>query len=78
MEDIKSTLLELLGELHPDIDFEKENKLITGKIIDSFDMVRLVTDVMDEFDVDILASDMIPENFDSVDAMAALINKRMA
>ena len=75
MEEIKSTLLELLGDLHPDIDFEKEDKLITGKVLDSFDLVRLVTDISEEFDVDFKASDMVPENLDSVDSIAKLIAK---
>ncbi|WP_108774469.1 acyl carrier protein [Lactimicrobium massiliense] len=73
----RETLLEILKNLHPNIDFESEDKLITNKVLDSFDIVTLVTDLGEEFDVDIDSDDLIPENFNSVDAMAALIDSKL-
>lgn len=76
MEENKEALLDILKELHPDVDFENETNLIGDKVLDSFDIVSLVTEIGDEFDVEIGASDLLPENFNSVDAMLKLIEKK--
>ena len=69
-------LLEILNDLHPEIDFEKETGLIDSKLLDSFDVVTLVSELMEEFDVDIDAGDMIPENFNSLEAIRNLIKRK--
>ena len=53
-------LLEILNELHPEVDFETCDTLIDDKILDSFDIVSLITEVSDAFDVRIPASEIIP------------------
>ncbi|MBQ9631831.1 MAG: acyl carrier protein [Lachnospiraceae bacterium] len=63
MDDTKQTLLEILEDLHPDINFETEDQLIEGNILDSFDIVTLVTEIGDAFDVEITAGELVPENF---------------
>ena len=68
-------LMEILQELHPEVDYETCTSLIDDKILDSFDIVTLITEVSDTFDVRIPASEIIPENFNSVDAILALIKK---
>ena len=73
MED----LLEILGELHPEIDFETEDALIDDKVLDSFDVVTIVAEVKNEFDVSIPAEEMIPENFNSAQALWDLIERLM-
>ena len=75
--ETKETLLEILEDLHPDIDFENEDALVTGKILDSFDIVSLVTELDNAFDIEITAADLLPENFDSVDAMVQLIEDKL-
>ena len=70
-------LLEILTNLRPDVDFENENSLIDDEILDSFDIVSLVSDLNDAFDIEITPRDLKPENFNSADAMYALI-KRLA
>ena len=45
-------LLEILGELRPDVDFENETALITDGILDSFDIVALVGELNDAFDIE--------------------------
>lgn len=72
---MKEKLMEILQELRPDVDFENEQELITGGILDSMDVVSIVGEVDDEFDVQIRVENLIPENFNSVDAMVALIEK---
>lgn len=70
-------LIEILTEMHPDIDFEKEDKLIDDNILDSFDIVSLISEIQDNFDVTLDASDIIPENFNSAAALYALIDEKM-
>ncbi len=68
-------LMEILTSLHPDVDFDKEEHLIDDKILDSMDIVRLVTELTDKFDIKIKAKDIIPENFNSAKAIGALIDR---
>ena len=68
-------LIEILKELHPDVDFWTADGLIDDGILDSLDMVTLVTEINDKFDVSIPAEEIIPENFNSAEALFALIEK---
>lgn len=70
-------LLEILRGLHPEVDFESCNRLIDDRIIDSFDIVSLVSDISEEFDVTIPVEEIIPENFNSAKALYALIERLM-
>lgn len=70
-------LLNILTELHPDVDFETEEHLIDNKILDSFDIVTIVAEVDAEFDVGIPAEELLPENFNSAKALYALIQRLM-
>ncbi len=71
MEDI----IEILESVHPGIDYETEDGLIDKRILDSFDIVNIVGELMDAFDVEINAEHMIPANFNSADAIYKLILK---
>lgn len=71
MED----LLRILSDLHPDVDFETEDHLVDDMILDSFDIVSLITEISDQFDVTITAKDIIPENFNSAEALYDLIQR---
>lgn len=68
-------LLRIMSEVRPDIDFETEDKLIDNEMLDSLDIVAIVTDVNDEFDVEINVNDLLPENFNSAEALYELIQK---
>ena len=70
-------LLDILRELHPGTDFEKETRLVDDGILASFDIVMLITRIEEEFDVVIPAKDIVPKYFNSADALYALI-KRIA
>lgn len=73
---MKEKLLNLLTELKPEIDFEKETGLVDRGILDSFDVVMLSGDIMETFGIELEPEDVIPDNFNGVDAMIALIEKR--
>jgi len=70
-------LIEILEELHPDVDFETEEHLIDEGILDSFDIVTLVAEIDGEFDVQIPAEELIPDNFNSAKALYALAERLM-
>lgn len=69
------TLLNILTDLHPDVDFEQCETLIDDQILDSFDIVTIVAEIDAEFDVAIPAEALVPENFNSAKALYALIKK---
>ena len=68
-------LIEILTDLHPDVDFATETGLIENGILNSLDIVTLITEINDKFDVMIPAEEIMPENFDSAEALWALICK---
>lgn len=68
-------LLAILDDLHPDVDFREEDGLIDHGILDSFDIVTLVAEIDDAFGVEIPAGEMTPENFNSAQALFALVQR---
>ena len=66
-------LMQILEELRPDVDFENEDALIDDGILDSFDIVALVGELNDAFDIEIKPNNLIPVNFNSAKAMMKLI-----
>jgi len=68
-------LLEILTDLHPEVDFETCETLIEEGILDSFDIVTIIAEVNEEFDVVIPAEEIVPENFNSAKALYALIER---
>ena len=68
-------LMRILSELSSDIDFETEDALIDGGLLDSFDIVTLVAEIDDAFGIEIPAEALIPENFNSARAIFALIQQ---
>lgn len=66
-------LLNILWELHPEVDFSKTENLIDDGILDSFDIVTLVAQIDDQFNVQLSPEDLVPENFNSAAALYALI-----
>lgn len=68
-------LLKILTDNCPDIDFETEDRLIDDGVLDSLDIVMLVGELNDAFDVSITAEDLVPENFNSAGAMYQLIQR---
>jgi len=73
MNNMEEKLMEILNDLRPDVEFEKETKLIDDGVLDSFDIVSLVSDLNSEFDIEINVMDLEPVNFNSVKAMLELI-----
>ena len=68
-------LLEILNSMHPEVDFATETGLIEEGILDSFDIVTLISEISETFDVTISAEYIVPENFNSAKALYELIEK---
>ena len=69
-------LIEILSEICPNVDFRKEKALVDDGLIDSFEIVSIVAEIMDHFEVEQDVDDLMPENFNSVEAMMQLIEER--
>ncbi len=70
------TVLEILEELQPGTEFIGSNTLIDDGILDSYDIVSLVGELNDEYKITIPMWELEPRNFNSVEAIEALVNKQ--
>ena len=68
-------LLEILKGVRPDVDFVNEKKLIDDQILDSFDIISIVGELNDAYDIEIDVEELEPDNFNTVEAMLQLIKK---
>ncbi|MDY3909364.1 MAG: acyl carrier protein [Eubacterium sp.] len=75
MEEIKEIIRDMLQELHEDVDFDAEERLVDDKVLDSFDLVTLVAELSEEFDIEITAEDFVEKNFNSLDALTAMVSR---
>jgi acyl carrier protein len=72
---MKQEIIQIIKDLRPEFDFSQEVNFIEEGMLDSFDLVSLVTDLESKFGVVIDGMDIVPENFSSLDAIEALVNK---
>lgn len=72
---MKEQILEILNDINSDVDYESDVMLIEEGILDSFDIVSLVSELNSCFDINITVVDLVPENFNTVDAMVALVER---
>ena len=70
-----NSILEILEEINPDIDFENCTTLIDDGLLDSFAILEIVAEINDAFDVEVSAPEIIPENFNSAQALWAMIQR---
>ena len=68
-------IIKILKQFRPDIDFENQKNLIGDGLLDSLDIVSIVSEFDSEFDIEIPVEEMTPENFNSVQAMKELIER---
>ena len=67
----------ILEEIRPDVDFEKEENLVDGNVLDSFDIITLVAKISEEMGIEIDVDELLPENFNSLKAMEKLLEKHI-
>lgn len=71
----KQDLIYILKEIHPEVDYETEKNLIDSNIFDSMDIVTLISEIADSFDIKIPANEIVPDNFNSAEALFRLIQE---
>lgn len=71
-------LLEILKSIRPDVDFENETALIDDGILDSFDVVSIISELDNEFDVQVRITELDPENFNSAESIWNLVQELKA
>ena len=74
---MRDEIIDILEDINPDVDYEDCTTLIDDRFIDSLSMVSLIAELEDAFDITIPAVEVVAGNFNSVDAMCALV-KRLA
>lgn len=75
---MKSQIIEILNGIRPEFDFGTETNFISQGMLDSFDLITLVTELDESFKISIDGTDILPENFETVDAIEALLKKNGA
>ena len=74
--NVKEGIIEILEELHPEVDdFESIEELVHGGTLDSLDIVTLVAELSDKFDIEIAPSEIIYENFDTVEELTKMVTR---
>lgn len=68
-------IIEIIKEIKPGAVIDENTKLVDDKVLDSLAMISLVAELSDEFDVEITAQDIVPENFATVKAIADMIER---
>lgn len=68
-------IIEIIKGLKPGVDVDENTRLLDDHVIDSLAMISLVSELDDEFDVEISAKDIVPENFATVSAIFSLIER---
>lgn len=74
---MKEKVLEILSDIRPDLDFETEKDLVSGKKLASFDIISIISELGEAFDIEIGPKYLVAENFDSLEAITALAEKLM-
>ena len=72
---MKEQIIVILEDIQPEADYETCQTLIDDHILTSLDVLSLVAELEDEFDVTIPTVEIIPSNFNSVDAIAAMVER---
>ena len=73
MKTLRERVLQILQEVRHAVDFEKETKLIDDGILDSFDIIAVVSELNENFEIEITADELEPENFNTLDAVVELV-----
>ena len=71
--DEKTKIFEMLAELRPEFDYKNSQNFIEDGLLDSFEIVSLTTMLEETFKVTIDGMSIVPENYESVDAILTLV-----
>ena len=68
-------LLEILNDIQPDADYETCTTLIDDEVLDSFAILSIVGELEEAFNIEITPVDIVPENFNSAQALWAMVQR---
>ena len=68
-------LIAILEEVREDVDYENTTDLIDGGVLDSFDILQIISALNDAYDISIPAAEIIPANFNSAEALLAMVER---
>ncbi len=68
-------MIELLEDVKGNVDYENCTKLVDDRVLDSFDILSIISSINDEFDVSVPAKDIVPDNFNSAQAMLDMVKR---
>lgn len=74
---MEERILEVVKSVRPDVDFERETALIDDEVLDSFDVIQIVTELMEEFNIFIDADDIEPENLNSLENIRDMVERKL-
>lgn len=74
---MEERILEIVKSIRPDVDFERETALIDDEVLDSFDVIQIVTELMEEFNIFIDADDIEPENLNSLENIRDMVERKL-
>ena len=68
-------IIEILKKIKPTVNFDENTKIVDNNLLNSFEMYKFVNELNFEFDIEILPLDIIPQNFNTLAAIKALVEK---
>ena len=74
---MKNEIISFLESVCPDVDFRTEDELMDGGILDSMSVVQIIGELSVEYDISFTFADLTGENFNSGEAIAALVEKKL-
>ncbi|MPM23456.1 D-alanine--poly(phosphoribitol) ligase subunit 2 [bioreactor metagenome] len=75
---MREKVLKILKDIKPLADFTTAENFFTSGVLDSFDVIMLISELCDAFDLRFSPSELTPENFDSVDSIVLMIQEKQA
>ena len=75
--DVKAKIIEISNDMWPQLDIENVIGIVDNNLVDSFDIVTFIGELKDTFDVEIGPEDILPGNFNTLDAMVALVERKL-
>ena len=75
MDNTRKIILDILNDLHDDIDYDNVKTLIDDKYLDSLDIVTLISELNDQFDISIPPQEIVESNFNSLDSLCQMVER---
>ena len=72
---MRERILKILNEINDTVDYEREMRIIDDGLLDSFQIISFISDLSDEFDIEITPVWLVPDNFNSLDKLVNMVSK---